>query len=295
MKSKGVIPTLRQIANSFAANPPAGGENATAAAPPPLEQPKTESANEEALRVARREVQEIWQRSHNIIGGWMAENAVLRDRLKAAGISPIVAQEDSPIHDVAARDYEFAVDWFSQNQGAWRILFQHMMSGVRKVLEIGAYEGRSTVWLTENGFLPHRAGELYCIDTWEEGLVEAHFDHNIATAQAKAPGVTIHKIKSDSLSALSKLIAEGHRSSFDFIYVDGSHICPDVLADLVLAFALCRVGGFMLCDDYVLGIGENPLRSPKLAIDSFVNCYSAKVAPDAAFPVLQLLLRKRAE
>jgi predicted O-methyltransferase YrrM len=252
-------------------------------------------ANADALQSARRQTRELWLWSRNVIGGWMAENAILRDHLKAAGAPPVATPEDSAIRDLDARGYEFTADWFSQNQGAWRVLFQHMMSNVRKVLEIGAYEGRSTVWLTQNGFLPHRAGDLYCIDNWESPEVEAHFDRNVGRAQANESGIALHKIKSDSFSALSKLIAEGHRSSFDFIYVDGSHRCPDVLADLVLSFALCRVGGVILCDDYVLGIGENPLLAPKLAIDSFVNCYSGKVAPDAAFPLLQLLLRKRSE
>ncbi|HEY1506651.1 MAG TPA: class I SAM-dependent methyltransferase, partial [Stellaceae bacterium] len=125
------------------------------------------------------------------------------------------------------------------------------------------------------------------------GAVEARFDRNIAIAKAKCPEVAVHKIKSRSNHALAKLLPE-HAESFDFIYVDGSHQAADVLTDLTLAFGLCRVGGLIACDDYLWQFGQNPLLVPKIAIDSFVNCFTLKVAPLNGVPLDQLWIRKRA-
>ena len=61
----------------------------------------------------------------------------------------------------------------------------------RKVLEIGAFEGRSSVFLIEE-CAPFGPLDLTCIDTWSGGIehftydmsaVEARFDHNIARAK----------------------------------------------------------------------------------------------------------------
>ena len=50
---------------------------------------------------------------------------------------------------------------------------------------------------------------------------------------------------------LSNLISQGHKESFDFIYIDPSHQAPDILTDAVLAFKLLRLSGVMVFDDYL--------------------------------------------
>jgi predicted O-methyltransferase YrrM len=204
---------------------------------------------------------------------------------------------------MAPNDYEFTADWFSTVEPTWRALFQQFLPSAKKVLEIGSFEGRSAVWLIKNAFRPTETGDVYCVDTWEGSmehvkeampLVQARFDRNVTNATADAPGINVHKIRDKSLSALVRLLAEGHGSSFDFIYIDGSHEAADVLNDLVLSFALCRIGGLIACDDYLWNFGQNPLLTPKLAIDSFVNCYSSKLSPISGAPLHQFFFRKNA-
>jgi hypothetical protein len=156
--------------------------------------------------------------------------------------------------------------------------------------------------LMENAFTANVPAELHCLDTWEGGIehnraamgaVEARFDRNLAIAKTSRPWVQVHKIKSVSRIGLATLLSAdlptgGHRGSFDFIYVDGSHQAADVLTDLVFAFDLCRKGGVILCDDYLWGLEQNPLLAPKIAIDAFVNCYATKVAPLIGVPIYQL-------
>jgi predicted O-methyltransferase YrrM len=187
--------------------------------------------------------------------------------------------------------FSYSVDWFSWAIPGWQSLFSQM-SDVAKVLEIGSYEGKSAVWLIENVFREGGTGDLYCIDTWEGGVehdpaamaaVEQRFLHNIALAQSRSRSqVDIHVLKGTSASHLARLLADGNAGSFDAVHVDGSHRCPDVLSDLVLSFALLRAGGLMICDDYVWSLeehgSEDLLNQPKLAIDSFVNCYLRKLS-----------------
>ena len=67
----------------------------------------------------------------------------------------------------------------------------------------------------------------------------------------------------------------------DFIYIDGSHEAPDVLADLVLAFRLLSGGGVVLCDDYLWSPEEpadaDVLGCPKLAVDTFTNIHRRQI------------------
>ena len=202
--------------------------------------------------------------------------------------------------------YSFTVDWFSACIPVWRELLSQMPE-IGKVLEIGSYEGQSTVWLIESAFKAGGKGEMYCIDTWKGGnehsaadmsAVEARFLRNIATARSRSRSdVAVHVLKGSSSALLASLVSEGHALSFDVIHVDGSHQCPDVLSDLVLSFQLCKVGGLILCDDYSWSQephgSEDLLNQPKLAIDSFVNCYLRKLALNGA-NVRQIYLRKTA-
>jgi hypothetical protein len=73
------------------------------------------------------------------------------------------------------------------------------------------------------------------------------------------------------------LVAAGKQGYFDFIYVDGSHQAPDVLADAFLSFRLLRENGVIAFDDYLwqeaLPDGIDSIRCPKLAIDAFTNIH----------------------
>ncbi len=171
----------------------------------------------------------------------------------------------------------------------------------RKVLEIGCLEGRASTWLAENAFGGDPGGALYCLDSWgtnpeyiRPGMdeIEARFDANMTAVQARHPGRTLVKRKGLSQFTMAALLAEGHGESFDFIYIDGSHRAQAVLADLVLAFRLCRVGGLIGCDDYLWEQSYSIMDRPKLAIDAFANCYTRQVRVLAELPLYQLFLKK---
>jgi predicted O-methyltransferase YrrM len=204
--------------------------------------------------------------------------------------------------EISTKQYQFTVDWFSNHTKLWSRLFSGVIPNSRKILEIGSYEGRSAVWLLES-VLHDQGGEIYCVDTWEGGeehenwvmsQVEKRFDENAAIALASNVNCTLHKLKGTSRKWLAELKLDGHSGTFDFIYVDGSHQAPDVLEDLTGAFPLCRLGGIILCDDYLWEMERNPLHTPKLAIDAFVTCFRSKITILPA-PLYQVVLVKTAD
>ncbi|MDE1901080.1 MAG: class I SAM-dependent methyltransferase [Alphaproteobacteria bacterium] len=194
---------------------------------------------------------------------------------------------------VAASSYQFTADWFSGNIPAWEKLWRAMPGGPRRVLEIGSHEGRSAVWVVDNHL---RAGdEFHAIDPWPAADIESRFDDNIALARAAKPGVAFVKHKGPSRHILPKLLAEGGAGTFDFIYVDGNHGGPEVLEDMVMCFRLAKIGGFIVCDDYLWNYGDNPTQTPKMAIDAFTNCFSAKIGFVLDMPLSQLYLVKKSD
>ncbi|WP_405054006.1 class I SAM-dependent methyltransferase [Tabrizicola sp.] len=130
------------------------------------------------------------------------------------------------------------------------------------------------------------------------GAVEARFRRNADIALGSTGGaVGLHIYKGESGDVLT-VLAHAHRSSFDMVYVDGSHQAPDVLLDALLGFRLLRVGGLLVFDDYLwsepLAYGVDPVRTPKLAIDAFTTIFCRKIRVLSA-PLYQLMVRKTAE
>jgi predicted O-methyltransferase YrrM len=204
--------------------------------------------------------------------------------------------------------YSFTNNWFDATaRGAWDHLFEKIRPA--KVLEIGSYEGASACYLIE------RLGnvgplEIHCVDTWGGGIehqsagvdmasVEARFRNNTAVAISRASqkvSLRVHKGSSDV--KLVELLADGHRGTFDFVYIDGSHQAADVLTDAVLGFKLAKPGAMLVFDDYLwaenLPYGKDPLRCPKPAIDAFVNLNFRKLSILSA-PLYQLFVQKLAD
>lgn len=185
-------------------------------------------------------------------------------------------------------NYEFTQDWFLYGSHLWPNLIQYLPKhqNARRFLEIGSFEGRSSVWIIENMMKPY--DELVCIDTWaggEEhsklnmGEVERRFDHNIAEATKKAGHIQVVKIKDVSTYGLARQMdwLENPLYMFDFIYVDGSHQAADVLCDAVMAWRVLKDEGVMVFDDYLWGDPRMPLHRPKVAIDAFMNIFAPEM------------------
>jgi predicted O-methyltransferase YrrM len=79
-------------------------------------------------------------------------------------------------------------------------------------------------------------------------------------------------IKGYSADILLELI--GLNMQYDFIYIDGSHMCLDVFLDLFLSWKLLRKGGVMAIDDYLFHVNkvkEYPYNYPYEAVNTFLK------------------------
>ena len=187
---------------------------------------------------------------------------------------------------------EFTQDWFTRYIPKWKELLGEMSGkpGIR-ALEVGSFEGRSACWLLEN-VLTGTAAHLDCVDTFTapvETVVDhldarglrARFDANIAPWRER---VTVHV--DESANVLRSLTGP-----YDFIYIDGSHLAPDVLADAVLAWLLLKSGGIMIFDDFRWDRMPRPEQCPGIAIEGFLRCHSGWY--DLLHADWQVAIRKR--
>jgi predicted O-methyltransferase YrrM len=170
---------------------------------------------------------------------------------------------------------EFTHQWFDNNIPTWtRKLAAFKASHPQPdILEIGSYEGRSTLFL-----LTHfPASRLTVIDAWSRAWehqdlapqlsdAELRFDGNVAGYETR-----ITKLIGRSAEQLGKLTSAGP-AQFDLIYVDGSHYANDVMVDAALSWALLRPGGMLIFDDYIwLDYHHDAKKSSCRAINLFLR------------------------
>lgn len=204
------------------------------------------------------------------------------------------------MEDAVSQEYQFTQDWFHWAPQVWEQLIP-LLPGRQSFLEIGSFEGRSTVWIVEN--MMEDGAHIDCIDTWEGG--EEHDDQDMDAAllrfrantkllAAKYPERRVCEHQDTSQWALSQFNAKMFGSPiYDFIYIDGSHTAPDVLTDACMAWPLLKPKGVMVFDDYLWGDPQNILHRPKLAIDSFVNIFAEQV--EVVHSGYQFVVRKKGE
>jgi hypothetical protein len=174
---------------------------------------------------------------------------------------------------------EFTANWFTlETANLWLRHFNEARDHTTEVLEIGSWEGRSTIFLA---WLYPKA-HVTCVDSFEGGdehrsldefkdvsfsAVEYRFRKNTEPFQQR---LTV--LKGLSVERLPEL-----KKTFPFIYIDGSHAYKDVLIDSLLCWERLQVHGFIVWDDYFWSMKRKYGRlNPKLAIDQFLTAHRGK-------------------
>ena len=175
---------------------------------------------------------------------------------------------------------QLSTDWSSTHFERWAELFAARREEPLEVLEIGSWEGRSALFFLH--YLPR--ARLTCVDTFAGGAehvgdspfagelphVEQRFRANTAEFADR-----VRLLVEPSRTALERLAAEGAR--FDLVLVDGSHEADDVLADAEGSWALLREGGWSVLDDYQWQEYDDPRRTPKAGIDTFLDRHAGEL------------------
>jgi hypothetical protein len=184
--------------------------------------------------------------------------------------------------------YKFTFDGVSVNAKNWSTHLGEF-SGKPNItaLEIGSYEGRSALWFLAN-ILTHETSSITCVALFE-GHIDSIFDGNV---NASGLEHKITKLKGDS-----KLVVRDLKKSFDFVYIDGSHVAKDVLIDAVLTWDLLKPGGIIIFDDYgfVRAPSDNPSQAliPKPAIDAFLLAFRHHI--EVLHQDYQVIVRKKVQ
>lgn len=170
----------------------------------------------------------------------------------------------------------FSATWFDENIHNWEKWLGHFKGKPDlHFLEVGCFEGRATLWLLKN-ILTGRNPSMSVIDdflggdeyTLEQSVdIEDTFRENL---KGWEPVLNVWVGKSGEVLRSADF---QEASKFDFIYIDACHYAPEVLEDTILAWGILKQGGILIWDDYYWDKHNDPLKSPKLAIDSFYRIY----------------------
>jgi cephalosporin hydroxylase len=178
-------------------------------------------------------------------------------------------------------NYKFSVD-FSSDGCSYENLFEIIKRyGIPStMIEIGVYEGRTSLWLSDQINALGKSIEIYAIDPHEGSNdltdvefvnIKSNFLHNISIHKGN-----IKYIEKNSTEGLLELISK--KVKVDLIYIDGDHRSSQVLTDLVLSWQLIEVGGMILCDDSTDWKFEDSKdipaaqMSPRMAVEFFIQC-----------------------
>ena len=196
---------------------------------------------------------------------------------------------------------KFTVDWFSRNISNLNHLIGHHKGKENlKYLEVGSYEGLSTVWFLEN-ILTHSSSTIDCFDVFSGELPDNDFspwpDLNLNYYQdfldnVKTFGDKVRVHKGYSYKELRKISDFG---TYDFIYLDGAHTSFELIHDAILVDPLLKIGGILLFDDYEGG-DPNDQDSPfflRLALNSFMEIFKNQY--DVLLINCQVGLRKKGD
>lgn len=190
----------------------------------------------------------------------------------------------------------FSVDWTTAHGANFEKLLSTLKDQKNlNFLEIGTWEGRTSQYLVRE-YLQGEKSHLHTIDNAPKDL----FFEVLNLYKDK---ITHHN--QNSALALAQLISQ--QITFDFIYVDGSHVAPHVLSDGLMAFHLLKDEGIMLFDDYLWELPEyintvydlskvpgelHQLFKPRQAIDAFLEIFKGQY--ELLFSDYQLAIKKTA-
>ena len=185
-------------------------------------------------------------------------------------------------------NYKYSQNWFLGSEIKNR-LFQFLdKSKENKILEIGCFEGLSSVFFADN-FLDNLNSSLTCVDPFLtinnndhkqflQNNEEMNFDFNISICK-KSDRITINKITSD-------IFFENNNQTYNFIYIDGCHEPDFIKRDMENSFNILEKNGIMWMDDYGGGDGIQI----KNTMDTFLQKYNGQY--ELIFKGYQLAIKK---
>jgi predicted O-methyltransferase YrrM len=173
-------------------------------------------------------------------------------------------------------NYKYTKTWFTHCELKYNLINFLDKSNENKILEIGCYEGLSSVFFADN-FIDNPKSTLTCVDPFLhidnndhrcllQNDEELNFDYNISNCK-NTDRITIHKTTSDDFFENNKV-----GDTYNLIYIDGCHEPDYIQRDMENSFRFLEKDGIMWMDDY--GGGNDGII--KKTMDDFLAKYEGK-------------------
>jgi predicted O-methyltransferase YrrM len=186
------------------------------------------------------------------------------------------------------KNYKFTENWFTDD--GLLVLKNLDVTKELHILEIGSFEGKSTVWFLDN-ILKNKNSTITCVDPWmnysqDQDSLNSYFkeENEWDLNERKTKEIFLHNIVESGDSGkviirqgfsdkiLPSLITE--QKMYDIIFIDGNHTAPYVMMDSVMSWPLLKKGGILMFDDYTWGLNKPTTIRPKESIDYFMLSFA---------------------
>jgi beta-1,4-mannosyl-glycoprotein beta-1,4-N-acetylglucosaminyltransferase len=149
--------------------------------------------------------------------------------------------------------YTFTNTWFEYSEIKHVLLNYIGKSSCNKILEIGSYEGASACFFSDN-LLDNEQSFITCVDPFSENdttsplnnTTKIHFYNNIRNSKHYNKMLVEEMYSTDFYKKNDK--------TYNFIYIDGSHLLEDIITDFNNCLQIIEDNGIIWMDDY--GAGE---------------------------------------
>ena len=186
------------------------------------------------------------------------------------------------------KNYKFTENWFTDD--GLSVLNNLDITKELHILEIGSFEGKSTVWFLEN-FLQNKNSTITCVDPWmnysqDQDSLNSYFkeENEWDLTKRKTKEIFLHNIV-ESGDSSKVIIRQGfsdkvlpclitEQKMYDIIFIDGNHTAPYVMMDSVMSWPLLKKDGIMIFDDYAWGLHKPTTLRPKESVDYFILSFS---------------------
>ena len=154
-------------------------------------------------------------------------------------------------------------DWFSRNIPIWDYIFDSFNLKDKEInyLEIGSYEGRSSLFVLEllkktNCEFVDPYIDYTATPTLSPKQMDGIYNNFRKKIEKFSDRTKVYKTSSIEFFANNK-------KRFDLIYIDGSHYGPDVEKDLISSYKILNKDGIIILDDLLWNhykkIDQNPV------------------------------------
>jgi hypothetical protein len=170
--------------------------------------------------------------------------------------------------------YKFSYnDWFSNNITIWE------KSVINKIyhinyLEIGSFEGRSTVFVGEL----KNTNSITAIDTWEGSDEHNNISFIKVFENFKTNINILNKSNIKFFKTTSNNFFKNNKYVYNLIYIDGSHEYTQVKKDFINSLNCIEKNGYIIYDDFLWFFYQDLDKNPITAILECYNKYKKELS-----------------